>query len=202
MSVVNSSDNTIQPEPVFSPYHKFDFSDGFVVVPPPTDPYLPSSPALLAEFMPNFNLTTSNPTSGPNSAQYGWSGDIGNADHGATGCFGFNVYGASLGCASTGPDCVFSFTGYKYSNTVGPATPITSSTARIRACPAQKDCQLSPINLDPTFRGLDTIRINVTVAGQPKMWWMDDLRMGWTNNSCSAGLCRQLAKVRTVKNLC
>jgi hypothetical protein len=147
----------------------------------------------MTEFMPNFNLTKSTPLSGPNSAQFGWSGDIGNADHGALGCFSFNVYGASFGCDSTGPDCVFAFTGYKYSNATGLPTSIASETASISACPALKDCQLSPINLDSTFQNLDIIRINVTVAGQPKMWWMDNLRMGWTDNSCSSGLCRQMA---------
>jgi hypothetical protein len=95
LSIGNQSVNDVQPEPVFNPYHQFDFSDGFVVVPPPKDPYLPSSKPLLLEFIPNFDDNETNTQSGPNTQEFGYSGDIGNGDHGLTGCFGFNFYGAS-----------------------------------------------------------------------------------------------------------
>ncbi|KAF8855406.1 hypothetical protein BDZ45DRAFT_676177 [Acephala macrosclerotiorum] len=199
MSVGNQNANTTDPEPVFSPYHQFDFSDGWVIVPPPTDPYLPSSPPLLTEFIPNFNLTTSTSQSGPNSAEFGYSGDIGSADHGSLGCFSFNVYGASFGCDSTGPDCVFSFTGFRYEN--GVATSVVSENSAITACPALANCDLVPITLSPAFQDLDVIRINVTVAGEPKIWWMDDLKLGWTDNSCSAGMCRSGSHIRAVKHI-
>jgi hypothetical protein len=105
LSVSTPNPDDVQPEPVFNPYHQFDFSDGFVVVPPPRVPYLPSSKPLFTEFIPNFNINGTNPMSGPNTREYGYSGDIGNGDHGLTGCFGFNLYGASLGCDSRGPPC-------------------------------------------------------------------------------------------------
>jgi hypothetical protein len=49
---------------------------------------------------------------------------------------------------------------------------------------------LAPITLDNSFSNLDSIRINVTVGSTPKIWWMDDLRLGWFDNSCKTGLCR------------
>ncbi|KAE8444646.1 hypothetical protein EG329_014394 [Mollisiaceae sp. DMI_Dod_QoI] len=201
LSVSNQSANAVNPEPVFSPYHQFDFSNGFDVVPPPTEQYNPSSPPLLVEFIPNFNLSTSNSQSGPNSAEFGWSGDIGNADHGVLGCFSFNVYGASFGCDSDGPDCVFSFTGFRYDPATHLTNPVVTDTHTIQACPTIAHCQLIPIALDSAFQDLDKIRINVTVAGEPKLWWMDDLRLGWTDNSCSQGLCRQGSHIHAVNHL-
>ena len=181
--------------PVFNPYHQFDFSDGWTVVPPPTDPYLPSSKPLLLEFIPNFNVNGTNPNAGPNTAEDGFSGDIGNADHGQLGCFGFNVYGASLGCDSVGPDCDFSFTGYRVNLLQGGTNKVAQQNIAVPPCPALSNCDLVPINLDQTFEDLDTIRVNVTVAGAPKIFWLDDLRLGWYNNTCAAGLCRQSAHI-------
>jgi hypothetical protein len=190
LSVSNPNTDDVQPEPVFNPYHQFDFSDGFVVVPPPRSPYLPSSKPLFTEFIPNFNINGTNPMAGPNTAEYGYSGDIGNGDHGLTGCFSFNMYGASFGCDSRGPDCVFHFTGYRYNRSTRNTTAVTSQSISVPACPALASCTLTPITLDNSFSNLDSIRINVTVGSAPKIWWMDDLRLGWFDNSCKAGLCR------------
>jgi hypothetical protein len=196
LSVRNQSANDIQPEPVFNPYHQFDFSDGFTVVPPPTDPYLPSSPPLLLEFIPDFNVNGTNPLAGPNTAEQGYSGQISDGDHGLTGCFIFNMYGASFGCDSKGRDCDFTFTGLRLDMASGEAYPVTLQNYSISACPALSDCSLRPISLDDTFVDLNAVQIKVTVAGSPEMWWMDDLHLGWFNNSCSMGLCRQSAHIR------
>ncbi|KAE9369164.1 hypothetical protein N431DRAFT_345555 [Stipitochalara longipes BDJ] len=190
LSVSDPNPNDVAPEPVFNPYHQFDFSDGFVVVPPPTAKYLPSSRPLFTEFIPNFNINGTNSMAGPNTLEYGYSGDIGNGDHGLTGCFGFNMYGATFGCDSNGPPCVFSFTGFRYNKVIGNTTAITSQSISIPACPTLANCTLIPITLDNTFRDLDSVRINVTVASAPKIWWMDNLRLGWFDNSCKTGLCR------------
>lgn len=61
LSVSEPNPDDVQPEPVFNPYHQFDFSDGWVVVPPPRAPYLPSSKPLFTEFIPNFNINGTNP---------------------------------------------------------------------------------------------------------------------------------------------
>jgi hypothetical protein len=61
LSVSDPNPNDVTPEPVFNPYHQFDFSDGFVVVPPPTAKYLPTSKPLFIEFIPNFNINGTDP---------------------------------------------------------------------------------------------------------------------------------------------
>lgn len=194
MSVSNASDTDVQPEPLFNPYHQFLFSDGFTVVPPPKRlPFLPSSSPLLLEFIPNFTVNKSNSETGPNAAEHGFSGQIGSGDEGFTGCFNFNLYGASLGCDSKGPACDFSFTGYSYDVASKETSQAAQQVVSVPACPKLSNCTLHPIDLDSGFQDLTYILMNVTVAGKPKLWWMDDLRLGWFDNSCTKGLCRQSA---------
>jgi hypothetical protein len=178
------------PQPVFSPYHQFDFSNGYVVAPPPKDPYLPSSPPQLTQFIPNFTVGNSTAASGPNSVQGGFAGDIGNGDHDGTGCFRFNFYGASIGCDSQGPSCVFTFTGIRHDLATGKDVAVTSGMMAIDACPELVDCPLTPVTFDSSFSNLSVIRMQVTVGGEPKIWWMDDIKMGWYDNSCAMGMCR------------
>ncbi|KAK2626227.1 hypothetical protein QTJ16_004489 [Diplocarpon rosae] len=196
LSISNGSTN-FQPAPLFNPYHKFDFSNGFTVVPPPVDPYLPESKPLLLEFIPNFTVNNTTPASGPNSRQGGFSGEIGDADHGASGCFSFNFYGASFGCDSSGPDCDFTFTGFKYDRSSGETNPVTTQELSVAACPDLKSlaCILTSVSLDATFEDLDSVRVNVTVQGEPKIWWVDDIRLGWFDNTCEQGLCRDIAHI-------
>jgi hypothetical protein len=182
--------DTVQPAPLFNPYHQFHFSNGFTVVPPPRDPYFPSSKPLLTEFIPNFTINKTNNDSGPNNQQLGYSGDIGNGDHGLAGCFGFNFYGASFGCDSRGPDCDFTFTGFRYDRATQQTNQVAQEGSVVPACPPLQDCSLVPVIFTNEFMDLDSIRINVTVVGNPKIWWMDDLQLGWFNNTCAAGFCR------------
>jgi hypothetical protein len=106
------------------------------------------------------------------------------------------MYGATFGCNSTGPPCDFTFTGLDYDASTDVITQIASQTASIPACPALIDCHLRPIVLDGTFVDLNAVQIKVAAAGAPLGFWMDDLQLGWFNNSCSAGLCRQSAHIR------
>lgn len=179
---------------MFNPYHQFDFSDGFVVVPPPSDPYLPSSPPLLLEFIPDFNVNGTNTQAGPNTVEEGYSGQISEGDFDETGCFRFNMYGASFGCNSTGPPCDFTFSGYRL-DAQRQEIEVTSQMIAVPACPALVNCSLVFVTLDDTFQNLAFVRINVTVDSQPQIWWMDDLRLGWFDNSCTTGLCRQSAQI-------
>ncbi|POS83152.1 hypothetical protein EPUL_005442, partial [Erysiphe pulchra] len=104
LAIGNEPYDSVQPMPLFNPYHQFDFSNGFAVVPPPTSPYLPSSKPLLLEYIPNV-VSSNNENRQLNITQntlgQGISAGIGNGDHGRTGCFSFNVMGASFGCDST-----------------------------------------------------------------------------------------------------
>jgi hypothetical protein len=165
--------------PLFSPYHKFFFSEGFTVVPPPTDPYLPSSGRLLTEFLPN-----------PASA-LGNTGSIGAGRTASLGCFNFNALGMSLGCDSMGPNCDWHFTGIRFNAATGAQDVIANQDLSTPPCPALSKCVLIPVTLDSSFENLSEIRISSTVAGVPKIWWMDDFKGSWYNTSCDAVACRQ-----------
>ncbi|KAF7876673.1 hypothetical protein EAF04_001758 [Stromatinia cepivora] len=197
LSVSNASDTDIQPEPLFNPYHQFLFSDGFTVVPPPKRlPFLPSSSPFLLEFIPNFDANSSNKETGPNAADLGFSGQIGSGDQGFTGCFNFNLYGASLGCDSRDAACDFTFTGYSYDVALKNTSQVAQQVVNVPACPELSNCFLTSVHLDSSFRDLTYFFMNVTVAGKPKLWWMDDLRLGWFDNSCTTGVCRQKTHLR------
>jgi hypothetical protein len=169
--------------PLFSPYHKFYFSGGFAIVPPPTDPYLPSSGRLLVEFL-------ATPLS-----DLGTTGAIGNGRNELSGCFNFNALSLNVGCDSKGPDCDWYFSGYQYNLTSGSFNQITSQNISTAACPDLTDCSLIPVTLDYSFQNMTEIRIYLTVAGEDKIWWMDDLKLEWFYKGCDAQLCR--SKVRS-----
>ncbi|RDW73677.1 hypothetical protein BP5796_07119 [Coleophoma crateriformis] len=197
LAIDNSTDpNAVEGAPVFNPYHQFIFSDGFTVIPPPTDPFFPKSGKQLLEFIPNLNINGTNPRAGPNTDELGYSGGISDGDHGITGCFTFNFYGAALGCESTGSGCDFTFSGYQLNSNHTDVIPVAVQDHVIPACTALNGCPLTPVVVDSTFQNLTTLRINVTVAGVPKVWWMDDLHLGWYKNSCATGLCRLNSHVR------
>jgi hypothetical protein len=109
--------------------------------------------------------------------------------------FTFNFYGASFGCDSTGLDCDFTFSGYKYNITTGAETLLATQKYSTAGCSSPSNCALQPVALQNIFQDLNFIRINVTVAAKPKIFWMDDLKLGWFNNTCTAGLCRQSAHI-------
>lgn len=184
------------PLPVFNSYQKFKFSDGFFVVPPPRVRYEPSSKPLLLEFIPNYNTNITDQDSGPNSREYDWSEDIGNADQGRSGCFSYNMYGASLGCDSHSDDCIFTFIGFRYDRDTKAIVEVTSQELVIDACLEDQKCPLTSVTLDGTFENLDQVRMNLKSGGLPKVWWMDDLRLGWYDNACSVGICRQNTRIR------
>lgn len=176
--------------PLFNPYHQFKFSSGFIVIPQPTGPYVPTSDPRFLQFVPNYNTNGNNTQAGPDALQLYGSGQISDGDDAITGCFTFNLYGAAFGCDSSGPGCDFSFTGYTFDIKTKKETLVAALDLSIPACASRKGCSLTKIELDDTFQDLTHIRINATVASEPKTWYMDDLNLGWFNNTCAAGMCR------------
>ncbi|KAI8303764.1 hypothetical protein K4K61_006733 [Colletotrichum sp. SAR11_59] len=177
--------------PVYNPYHRFWFSKGFLVGPPPSDPYLPSSGGRLVEFVPPMLSNTT-----------GFSGDTAQIGMGKTAsspCFQFDFYGMNLGCDSriAGQLCEFTFTGYQWNATQSNETEFASQTAWVPSCPAMKECPLTVFKATG-FSGLSSITITLRVDGQPRTWWADDLLVGWSKNDCESAACRQQTGVDAV----
>ncbi|KAI1370988.1 hypothetical protein F4677DRAFT_323351 [Hypoxylon crocopeplum] len=98
----------VKPMPLFSPYHRFYFSEGFDVLPPPPAPFDPSSGSLMVQFTPSSILNQSVPGVPSDAAEISVGPQTSSA------CFPFNFKGFSLGCDSNGSPCDFNFTGLRF----------------------------------------------------------------------------------------
>jgi hypothetical protein len=178
---VNVSD--IHPMPMFSPYHRFSFSDGFNVVPPPEGQFVPSSGKLMLQFVPP--SLSSAPTTGESTE----TATIGIGAQESLSCFTFNFYGSNLGCESQGPDCVFTFTGQRPDHLAKKDDAVASQTVNVPACSQKNGCQLYPVSVTG-FEGLASVSIAAKVGDEDRTWWTDDIELGWYDTSCQMAVCR------------
>lgn len=149
--------------------------------------FSPSSGGQLLEFTP---LSVSQSSSGGSAD----TAEFGVGPHFASSCFKFDLYGLSLGCAAEGNEqwCEFEFSAYAFDESSGGAQSTSwSETKRIPACPDYPTggCTLTPVELFG-YTNITSVLITLRVGLDVRVWWGDDLRVGWTDNSCEAGHCR------------
>ena len=168
--------------PIFNPYRKLYWEEHFGYVPPPTDPFPPHSPPQLAVYQEADLTINSSPDAGLELV-----GEIGAGSRAADSAYWIDAYSAWLGCANSGPgDCHIEVRGYAYGNNES----IISQSFRQPPCPGLKNCSLALVEFAGGFRGLSGLQIIATVADEPVTWYMDDLSLGWSNNTCAAQLER------------
>ncbi|KFY74854.1 hypothetical protein V499_05152 [Pseudogymnoascus sp. VKM F-103] len=109
-----ANSNDVQPQPISNPYHHFYFSQGFVVAPPPKDPYTPKSAPLLLDFVTQSTADVTRTHNSPPIDEYGATGEIGIGQNLQWGCYTFHALAASVGCDSLGPQCDWQFTGVQF----------------------------------------------------------------------------------------
>ena len=187
-----------KPGPLFNPEEDFWFSEGFLIVPPTVQSlqsYIPSSGGQLLEFVP-----PSLSSGGQDSNDVAEVGVGPNARHP---CFRFNFYGANLGCQAEASEqwCEFDISGYSLAE----GSPFEQSiswteTKRVPACAnfPNSNCILTPIEFEG-YTSITSILITLRVGLDSRVWWGDDFRMGWTDNSCAAAMCRANPDVHHVK---
>ncbi|OLN87647.1 hypothetical protein CCHL11_05695 [Colletotrichum chlorophyti] len=180
--------------PLYNPYHRLWFSKGFLVGPPPSMPFLPSSGGRLVEYVPPI---LSNSTSNAFSAD---TAQIGMGKLASSPCFQFDFLGVNLGCHSSvpGQHCVFTFTGYTWDPSDGQEREAMSQDAWVNACNNEANCLLTAFSATG-FKNLSSILITLRVDGRPDVWWGDDLRVSWSKNDCEAAACRQQATLETTR---
>jgi hypothetical protein len=94
------------------------------------------------------------------------------------------------GCANGGPDdCAITITGYANGEDT-----VAGQTLRQPSCPGLKNCALAFVTFDEGFRNLTTLQIVATINGKAVDWYMDDLELRWSNNTCAAQLMRSSSK--------
>ncbi|GKT39858.1 uncharacterized protein ColSpa_00039 [Colletotrichum spaethianum] len=168
--------------PFFNPYHRFWFSKGFLVGPPPLMPFLPSSGGRLIEFVPPILSNTSADNASGDTAQ------IGMGKLASSPCFQFDFLGMNLGCHSDSavPNQIW----YRWDASATKEIEAISQDAWVNACNKPTDCPLTPFSA-VEFTGLSSILVTLRVDGRPQVWWADDLRVGWSKNDCVTASCRR-----------
>lgn len=118
-------------------------------------------------------------------------GEFGAGPRFAESAYWIDAYGAAMGCDNKGPEnCVVTFTGFVYSNSSNAEVVKTSTNVTIPPCPGLKNCILHPVTIGAGFTNLSGLRIEAKVAGKPVIWFMDNVQLAWSNNTCAAGLER------------
>lgn len=177
-----SNAKDLSPVPMYSPYHRFTWSEGFRVFPASVCPYKPSSGDLMIEFTPS--------AKDPMPAEISVGGLHTNP------CFHFDFASLRVGCASTAASCHYNVTGLTWDSNAQAMVTAASHTFSIRACSAQKGCKLGSITADAStgLTNLTSILIDVTAGGLPQTWWADDLSLTWSDASCESAVCRSAVR--------
>lgn len=171
--------NDLSPVPMYSPYHRFTWSEGFRVFPASVCPYKSSSGQLMLEFSRS-------------SLMKYQVAEIGVGNLQTLPCFRFDFASFRVGCASSTASCSFNVTGLTWDDETQAQVTVASHTFNTRGCSSQKHCTLSLITGVEAagLTSLTSLLIDVTAGGQPQKWWADDLVLNWTDSSCESTVCR------------
>lgn len=179
-----------QAPPIPNPYHHFTFNEGYVYAPDPKVPFEPVSEPHLAVFFTN--------GTGMRASQSDHAiedGEFADGPYESSSAFWFDAFSAWMGCDHNGADpCTLVMSAYTYSAKDKDEVLAFTQNATIPGCPGFKDCKLQKVEFPSTFRGLSGLQIQAFAGGEEKTFFMDDVAMRWTDNSCAAGLTRQRAR--------
>jgi hypothetical protein len=172
---------------VFNPYHHMYFSDGFVYAPPPSVPFLPVSSPRLVMFVANETGENDNHSEGGQLP-----GEIGAGIRRSSSAFWFDAYSAYLGCDNPSAyQCELQITGLVYHEKTKSDVAAFHQTVSLLPCLLPDNCELQKVHFDSSMKGLSGIRIQASADYEPVSWFMDNLALGWSNNTCAAGLLRE-----------
>ncbi|KAK5114457.1 hypothetical protein LTR62_002392 [Meristemomyces frigidus] len=182
----NNTDITQAP-PVPNPYHHLTFSNGYVYAPSPAEPYTPASPPHLAVFLANGSGMRTSSTRGSGSQP----GEISDGPYQSMSAFWFDAFSTFVGCDNSGPSgCTIVTTGYTWSQAAGHEIAAYSQNVTVPPCPSLQGCPMQSIDFPMSFRSLSGLQMRAYVAQQERMLFVDDMALGWSNNTCAAGLTR------------
>lgn len=176
------------------------FSEGFLVAPPSSPPfnaYVPSSGGNLVEFVPPGLSPILSPSGSGDVAEIGVGPNFSNP------CYKLDFFGASLGCAAEGVEgwCEFEVSAFTHNSDSSTETSMAwSEIKRVPACPTfpSGTCKLTPVEFDG-YTNVTSIIIRLRVGLELRVWWGDDFKFGWSDNSCEASRCRTDAANKKAK---
>jgi len=151
----------------------------------PKEPFQPVSQPHLAVFITNGTGASENVPTG-----YIRPGEIG-AESIAVDAFWFNAYSAHLGCDNAGPEnCRMEISGYTYTGFTDDEMLTYQTNVTIPPCPGLQNCQLHHVGFPAVMKGMSGFQIRAFVGEEQRIWFMDNLALGWYNDSCEAALQR------------
>ncbi|KAJ9648694.1 hypothetical protein H2199_000607 [Coniosporium tulheliwenetii] len=181
--------------PVFNPYHHMFYAQGYGYVPPPDVAFAPVSQPHLAIYSPEIARDI---TSSPNGGTVR-PGEIGAGPRNSISAFWFDAFSVFLGCENEGPDdCEMTISGYTY-DAAYEYQEVLAVEQVVSLPPCTRGllkCNLRPVELSREFRGLSGIRFEARLANgeEASAFLLDNMSMGWADNSCAAGLLRQRSR--------
>ena len=84
--------------------------------------------------------------------------------------------------------------GYQWDAAAGEERLTVGAGFEVPPCSGFVDCHLEHFAFPGTFEALSGLEIKAQVGDQERAFFMDDLSMSWYNNSCEAGLERQMSR--------
>ncbi|KAL8668058.1 MAG: hypothetical protein Q9202_000036 [Teloschistes flavicans] len=172
--------------PIFNPYRKLFFNAGYGYVPPPSDPYAPISPPQLAVW----NVYNDSVIQESIDAGLELRGEIGAGPRVNESAYWIDAYSVWIGCANSGPaECRLDFIGFDQFD-----AEIATQTLLQPPCPSLVNCKLVQVEFSGQFRYLAGLQILAYVNKTPITFYMDDLSLGWSNNTCAAQVERSSAQ--------
>ena len=165
--------------PIFNPYRKLYWQNQFGYAPPPSDPFPPRSPPQLAVYRAiNASAAEGSPDAGLEQA-----GEIGAGPRASESAYWIDAHSMWFGCSDGGPNsCQVTINGYKAGLTAISVTQILM----MPSCPGLKGCSLSLVQFAEDMNNLSGLQILASVGGTSVDYYMDDLDLSWSNNSCAA----------------
>ena len=147
-------------------------------MPPPTDPFPPISGKQLAVYHADDVNVDGSPDAGLELY-----GEFGSGPRAKESAYWIDAYSVYLGCSNAGPsDCVITINGYETAHSIR----VAFQTVTQRPCPGLINCKLAKVSFNENFRNLSGIQIIAAVDRRPTTWYMDDLELGWSSNTCEA----------------
>ncbi|MCJ1466801.1 hypothetical protein MMC07_005421 [Pseudocyphellaria aurata] len=183
----STSGQEVDIPPIFNPYRKLFFENHYGYVPPPSDPFPPHSPPQLAVYRANQGINVDgSPDAGLESA-----GEFGAGPRSADSTYWIDAFSLWIGCENVGPsDCVITINGYDSAR----STRAVSQTITQPPCPGLVNCKLTFVEFKDDFRNLAGIQILTAVDRKFMPYYIDDVSLGWSNNTCAAQKRRSSAQ--------
>lgn len=176
-----SVENGTQPldtPPIFNPYRKLYWADHFGYVPPPSDPYPPASPPQLAVYRASGTASDGSPDAGLEV-----SGEIGAGPRSSDSAYWIDAHSAAIGCSDgSSSACLLTVHGY----VLGQGEPQVTQIVELPSCPGFRDCSLTDVSFAPEFRNLTGLQMNAAIGNTAVNYYIDDMSLSWSNNSCGA----------------